>query len=176
MHGVSVNYNYMAMKKITDAKDKLGNSVEVWFSENLQYTPVIPLFLKTWAELVEKNWALPTFAFKTTNRVVWIQGTDGVVQAGIAYEYYPDQKSGWLVLSFTDPAYRGRGLNQLCHRYYEADCRRLGAVMLSGLISVDNKSALAAAAKTGRIPKFYRVHKDLDPVTGNSGIVWPNQT
>ena len=68
---------------------------------------------------------------------------------------------GWLVLSFTEPEFRGRGLNQICHQYYEEDCKKLGAVMLSSLVAVDNKSRIKSAAKVGMYPKFYRMHKDI---------------
>jgi GNAT superfamily N-acetyltransferase len=149
------------MKKIADAQDKLGNPIEVWQSDTMQYTPVVAPFLKVWAELVDKGFSLPTFAFKISNRVVWVQDTSGNVQGGIAYEYYPDQRMGWLVLSFTEPEFRGRGLNQICHEYYEADCKKLGAYMLSSLVEVNNKSRLASAAKVGMYPKFYRLHKEI---------------
>lgn len=149
------------MKKISDQQDGQGNPIEVWHSDTLQYTPVLPTFLRVWAELIEKGWALATFSFKITNKVVWVQDAAGNVQGGIAYEYYPDQKMGWIVLSFTDPGFRGRGLNQICHEYFEADCKRLGAVMVSSLVAADNQSRVRSAAKVGMLPKFYRMHKDI---------------
>ena len=59
----------MAAKKIADKTDKLGNPIEVWQSDTMQYTPVVSTFLRVWAELVDNGWSLATFAFKITNKV-----------------------------------------------------------------------------------------------------------
>lgn len=149
------------MRKIEDTVDTLGNPIEIWYSDSIQYTPVVATFLRVWAELVDKGWSLATFAFKITNRVVWAQDSTGKVLGGIAYDYWPEQKMGWLVLSFTEPDFRGRGLNKLCHKHYEFDCKRAGAVMLGSLVEVNNESRIKSAAKVGMLPKFYRMHKDI---------------
>jgi hypothetical protein len=114
-----------------------------------------------YAELIDKDWAPASFPFKPTNRVVWIQDPAGVVLAGIAYEYMAEQRNGYLVLSFTNPEYRGRGLNEICHNCYEADCKKLGAVILSSLVAVDNVSRIRSAEKVGMLPKFYRMQKNI---------------
>jgi hypothetical protein len=114
-----------------------------------------------YAELIDQNWAPASFPFKPTNRVVWIQDSTGAVLAGIAYEYQAEQQNGYLVLSFTDPNHRGRGLNEICHRCYEADCKKLGAVMLTSLVSVNNVSRIKSAEKVGMLPKFYKMQKDI---------------
>jgi len=151
----------MPKKKLEDTKDKLGNPIEIWQSDTLQYTPTVPTFLKVYAELIEKNYALESFSFKITNKVVWIQDSAGNVMAGIAYDFYQDTKVGWIVLSFTEPKYRGRGLNQICHNYFESECKKAGMVYLSSLVSVDNQSRIKSAAKVGLVPKWYRMYKPL---------------
>ena len=148
-------------KKIANTEDKLGNTVELWWSNNIANTPTVPLFLKTYAEIVEKGLANPTFTFENDNRVTWVQTPDGVIMGGICYKYIPEQYLGWIILSFTDPAYRGRGINELCHRVYEGDCRKLGAKQLGSIVATDNAARLRSAEKVGMAPKFFRMQKDL---------------
>jgi len=149
------------MKKIKDTVDNQGNVVELWYSESISYTPVLPLFLKTYAELIENNLTLPVFGFKNTNTVTWAQDSQGNVLGGICYEYVPETKIGWLVLSFTAPEFRGRGINQLCHEIYEKDCKNHGATSLGSMVSTNNESRLKSAKKVGMLPTFYRLHKKI---------------
>ena len=151
----------MPKKKIDNIKDKLGNPIEIWQSDGMQYTPVLPTFLRCHAEIIEKNFSLETFKFKLSNKVVWIQDRAGNVMAGISYEFFQDNKVGWIVLSFTEPKYRGRGLNQICHNYFESECKKAGMVYISSQVSIDNQSRIKSAAKVGLVPKWYRMYKPL---------------
>ena len=148
-------------KKIANVEDKLGNTVELWWSDQIANTPTVPLFLTVYAEIVAKGLAQPTFTFENDNRVTWVQDIDGRVMGGICYKYVPDQQLGWLILSFTDPEFRGRGINELCHKVYEGDCKKLGAKQLGSLVALDNEARLKSAAKVGMTPMFYRMHKAL---------------
>ena len=149
------------MKKIKTAVDSTGEELELWHSESLAFTPALAPFLRVYAEIIEKNLTLPTMAFKNSNRVTWAENKDGRVVGGICYELIPETATGWLVLSFTDPEFRGRGINELCHEIYEKDCVALGATNLGSVVSVNNESRIKSAAKVGMIPTFYRMYKNL---------------
>jgi RimJ/RimL family protein N-acetyltransferase len=149
------------MQKLSNAVDKLGAPIEIWISPTIQHTPCVPLILQVYAELVEKKWVPFVIPFRPTQQLVWIQDINGKVLAGIVYEYQSDFLNGYLVLSFTDPDHRGRGLNEICHRCYEADCKKLGAVTLSSFVHVDNTARIKSAEKAGMLPKFYKMHKDI---------------
>jgi hypothetical protein len=149
------------MQKLSTSVDKLGNPIEIWLSTTVQHTPCISLILQVYNELLEKNWVLPVIPFRPSNQVVWIQDTNSKVLAGIIYEYQPEFLNGYLVLSFTDPDYRGRGLNEICHSCYEINCKKLGAVTLSSFVHLDNIDRIRSAEKVGMLPKFYKMHKDI---------------
>lgn len=149
------------MKLIKSITDKSGEVLDLWHSESLAFTPALPLFLKVYAEIIEKELSLPVMAFKNNNRVVWAENKDKVVVGGICYEFIPESKTGWLVLSFTHPLHRGKGINELCHELYEKDCISLGANNLGSMVDVQNESRIRSAEKVGMFPKFYRMYKKL---------------
>ena len=149
------------MKKIKDIIDSDGNALELWSSLHLSHTPCFALFLRTFAELVEKQLITPAINFKNNNRVVWFQNNSGRVLGGIAYEFIQETLTGWLVLSFTDPEFRGQGINKLCHDYYEKDCKELGAVQLGSIVNITNQSRIKSAQKVGMVPEYYRMIKKI---------------
>jgi hypothetical protein len=149
------------MQKLSTTVDKLGTPIEIWQSSSIQHTPCVPLILKVYQELLDKAWVPSVIPFRPSQQVVWLQDTGGKVLAGIVYEYQSDFLNGYLVLSFTDPDYRGRGLNEICHHCYEINCKKQGAVTLSSFVHVDNIARIKSAEKVGMLPKFYKMQKDI---------------
>lgn len=146
------------IKKITD---KTGELVLIMKSDVLVNTPVIPLMLRVHAEIVEKGLAQSMIPFSNTSRIVWAERKDGNVIGGICYEYKPEIKCGWLILSFTSESERGKGINSLIHPIYERECKRLGATHLASLVSIENTSRLRSLNNVGLVPTMYRTHKNI---------------
>lgn len=149
------------MIKLHDTVDKTGEPIELWHAERIAGSPALPLFLKVYAEIVEKGFALPMFMFSNDDCVVWAQRSNGRVVGGISYEYQKDKRCGFLVLSFTDPAERGKGINELCHWVYEKQSKAQGAVCLQSMVHVDNTARIKSAAKVGMVPKYLRMYKQI---------------
>jgi GNAT superfamily N-acetyltransferase len=149
------------MKKIKDITGFNGDTLELWSSVHLSHTPCFALFIRTIAELAEKKLIAPTINFKNNNRVVWVQNSSGKVLGGIAYEFRPETLTGWLVLSFTDPEYRGQGINKICHSYYESDCKALGAVELASIVNIKNEARIKSAQKVGMVPEYFKMSKQI---------------
>ena len=81
--------------------------------------------------------------------------------AGICYEYRHPVRMGWIILSFTDPKYRGRGLNGILHTYMEDDIKKLGGNRVCSYVNLNNQKRLRSAEKVGLKPQFYRMQKNL---------------
>jgi RimJ/RimL family protein N-acetyltransferase len=149
------------MKKLYDTVDKLGETVEIWYETTIVRSPVVPLFLRVYAEIVEKGFAISTFMFSNDDQIVWAQRPNGKVIGGISFEYQADKRCGFLVLSFTDPTERGKGINELCHTAYERQSKEQGAVCLQSMVHVDNLSRIKSAAKVGMTPRYLRMYKKI---------------
>lgn len=141
--------------------DSTGEEVLLFFSETVGSTNVLPLFLRVYAEIVEKGWSNPVISFSNTNRVVWAERPSGVVVGGIAFDYAPTTHLSWIVLSFTAPDERGKGINAICHATFEQVSKKLGARQVCSLVHVNNSSRLRSAEKIGLKPQFYRMQKEL---------------
>ena len=151
----------MASRQIKTSVDTKGTSLKIYWTDSLGGSPVMPLFLRSYADVIEKGWANPYIAWSNKNRAVWIETEDAKVIAGICYEFSPDNHMGWLVLSFVDEAYRGRRLYSLMREIVDEDLRKQGADRVCSLIHVDNESMLKSAERTGMRPQFYRMYKQL---------------
>lgn len=149
------------MIPIKETVDKNNEKVILYSSHSLSFTPVIPLMLRVYAETVEKKFSLPGITFDNSSKVVWAERENKKVIGGICYEYREEIKCGWLLLSFTDPAERGKGINALVHELYESDCKKLGATHLSSCVHLHNKSRLESLKSVGLIPYMYLTYKKL---------------
>lgn len=149
------------MTPVKQTVDRNKEKVILYSSDSLSFTPVIPLMLRVYAEIVEKDFAQPIITFNNSSKVVWAEREDKKVIGGICYEYRPESRCGWLILSFTDPDERGKGINALVHELYESSCRRLGATHLASFVNLNNKSRLESLKSVGLVPQMYKTYKKL---------------
>lgn len=149
------------MNKIGTQTDSKGRSLDVYQADTLSLCPALSLFLKVYAETLDQGFANPNVAWRNKSSIVWAQLGNRVV-GGICYEYEPETRMGWIVLSFTDPEYRGCGINGIVQAFFEAQVKKLGGARIASLIHVDNASRIRAAEKAGLLPQFYRTLKILN--------------
>ena len=147
------------MKLVKTTQNKQGETLKVFWQETLNGCPAVPLFLKVYADLIEKKLTNNTITFSNKNRIVWVE-INQTIAGGICYEFQ-ETKVGWIILSFTDPNFRGQGINELCHYIMEEDIKRLGGKKILSLVHIDNISRQKSAKKVGLIPEYYRMNKDL---------------
>lgn len=146
---------------IEEVVDKTGEKVIIYNSDTLVSCPALPLMLKVYSELMDHNMASQSITFNNSSRIVWAERKDGTVVGGICYEYKSESRCGWLILSFTKPEERGKGINALVHKIYENDCKKLGATHLSSFVNLNNKSRLESLKSVGMIPQMYKTYKKL---------------
>ncbi len=149
------------IKEMYRAPDKNGDELILFYSDSISNTPVVALFLKVYAEIIEKGWCNPTIPFANSNKVVWAERADGSIAGGVCFEITPHNQTGWIILSFTAPEERGKGINAICHTAFEKASKKLGATQISSLVHMDNASRLRSSEKVGFKPQYYRMHKPL---------------
>jgi len=149
-------------KKFKDMTDDHGETVEIWWRLRLEGSPCIPMILDGFSELMKKGWSNNTITIDNQHRLVFaVYPKSGEIAGGIAYKYMENSKSMWISLSFTDPKYRGRGINRLCQIALERDAQLLGATTVESYVHVDNQPRIRSTQKVGLEPKFYRMYKQL---------------
>ena len=154
-------------KKICEEKDNNGNNITIWYGDQLANSKAMPLFLKTYAELLEKEFTtLYHIPWNDSNRfnVVYCTDDHDNVLGGIAYEYRALIQQGWIILNFTNPDYRGKRINGIVHKYFENAIRERGGHQIACQVNISNQSSLKAIERTGMKPQLYSMHKWIDNI------------
>lgn len=154
-------------RKIAEDVDSAGNAINIWFCQQLGGSRCMPLMLRTFAEIMEKGLSREYVTWGEGNRykaVYCTESDDSRVIGGIAFEYFPVRREGWIILSFTDPASRGRRINQVLHKYFENTVQQMGGTKIGSHVSINNSARLRAAERVGFKPAFFRMEKELVPV------------
>lgn len=150
------------MKHIADEVDKLGEPVKIFYSDRLAFTPSYKLVLRTHLELVEKNLCPPMFGhLNDFTNVIWAEDSNKNVLGGIAFTLRNDLNLGYIELSFTDPNFRRRGINSICHIYFEQFVKDHGFNGITSFVHLNNKERLISAEKNNFKPYGYYMYKKL---------------
>jgi hypothetical protein len=145
----------------TTTTDDRKDIIKVWTNTQLAGSRAMPLFLKTYAEIMEKDFGRPFMACDDINKldVVFCTDVDDNVLGGITWTYKELFKEGWMILSFTDPKHRGRRINEVCHIYLEKMVRERGGDKIGSYVNINNATRLRSIERTGMKPQFYRMAK-----------------
>lgn len=151
-------------KNLGEVVDAAGKTLSVWSCDQIGGTRAFSLFLKTYSEMVEKGFSTPYVGWDQSNgnkiNIVYLYDNESnKVAGGIAFEYRVVAKEGWSILSFTDTAYRGQGINQLAYQYFEKILLSMGGNKIGSYVHVTNQSQLRSSEKSGMRPEYYRMSK-----------------
>lgn len=138
-----------------------GKIINVYNSDSIAETPPFKLIFQCYNELLEKNLAIHNVPFKPSSSVVWLENENKEILGGIVYEYYSEKNEGWICISFTDPKFRGKGVNAAAHTELYEILRAKGAVSVGSTVSINNEARLRSAKKVGLEPLYYRMYKKL---------------
>jgi hypothetical protein len=147
------------MKPVKSVKDKNGEFIDLYKKDSLS-GPALSLFLRVYAEIVDKGWANQNITWEPKNYIIWAQKNNHVV-GGICYDYRIENKTSWIVLSFVEPEQRGKRIYEILHEFLEEETLALGGKNIASLVHVDNISRQKSAEKVGMRPQFYRMFKKI---------------
>lgn len=144
--------------------DATGTPLAISFTDMISGSKAMSLFLKTYAEIIDTEFAAPIVVWADTNKSHCVYATDatGTVVGGIVFEYRHYARGGWITLSFTHPAHRGRRINQILHKYLEEFVRLRGGDHIASHVHVSNASRLKSSERVGLKPQYYRMFQSLN--------------
>lgn len=151
-------------KHIGNIIDGTGKNLSIWDSDQIGGTRAFALFLSTYSEIIQKGFSTPYASWDQTNgnkiNIVYLfDDENDTVAGGIAFEYRPVHREGWIILSFTNPLYRGRRINQILHQCFEENIRARGGNKIGSHIHINNESRLRSALRAGMKPEYYKMSK-----------------
>ena len=136
-------------------------NVNVFNSNMIVQSPPFKLVVQCFNELLEKDMAMCAMPFRNTSSVLWLENSEEEILGGMVYEIISDRQEGWIYLSFTNPKFRNKGVNTVCHEVLFKILRANNAISVGSTVSVNNVSRLASAKKVGLEPLYYRMFKKL---------------
>lgn len=150
-------------RRIDSIVDFQGDPLDIWLAESLNGSICVSLFLKTYAELVDRKLSSTVMSWADFHKyqAVYCTNTNGQVLGGIAFEYRPIMKEGWIILSFTDTESRGRRVNQILHGYFEKIVMSRGGDQIGSHVHINNEARLRSCERVGLKPQFYKMKKYL---------------
>jgi GNAT superfamily N-acetyltransferase len=136
-----------------------GKIAKIYHTTGVRECPAVPLMLRVYADLIDSGFNLrSSLSFTNSSSMIWIEHYEKVI-GGICFETWGDSKTHWISLSFTDPEWRGQGVNRHCHNKLEELTRDNGFLYIASLVNVNNKARIATCEKLGLVPEFYRMSK-----------------
>ena len=135
--------------------NKYNDSLTIYRTEKISYagsSKILPFLLRGWIEVLENKYSRAFIQFTDNSRVVWVESIDKKILGAICYDYQEEHRCGWIHLSYTDIDERGKGINKICYKIVENDCKKLGATHLSSMVNMKNKMRLDSSASVGMIP------------------------
>jgi len=140
-------------------QDAAGETLEIYFSKELRGTPAMVSLLKSNVEMLERGLAgIPRLLVHDNHSVIWAQTLDGIVISSVAFFLNEDRVThefdgtATLSLSYTEPAYRGRGIRPLLQPHFDRACVNENVKTIISIIHINNQSSNAVALKQGYKP------------------------
>jgi RimJ/RimL family protein N-acetyltransferase len=149
-------------KEIGSIVDNTNTSYRMFYANEVANTPALAVVFEGWAELLKNNLTFPRVHFGNKDSVVWIENDAGEIVALILYAIRKDDDDCWILLTYTIPSHRGRGINpKLLDIVKEIAKTKFEIKTISSNIFATNTSALKAIEKTGRKIIAYRTRLDI---------------
>ena len=151
----------MTVTLIAKEKDKTGTEVLIHLANPIGGTPVIPFFLKNYAQLIEDGHAHPIIMGTNKSKAIYAT-IDNKVVGHIVFDIQEDvAKTAWIIFSCIDDNFRQRGLYKLIHKHFTVVAKTLGSTKIASHVHVTNKTRQASCESVGMKPVFYRMEHDL---------------
>jgi hypothetical protein len=143
--------------------DKLGNTVEVYQSKKLGWSPAYVFFLKQYVELIENGHGFPHTTWDDDRCSIVYAKIQGQIVGIIAYDpAHPEYKESlWITLSAVDTVCRQQGIYKILHNYLEKIALELEKLMIASQVHINNIPRLASAKSVGMKPVYYIIGKKI---------------
>ena len=146
---------------IANEVDKQNCAVKIKLANKIGHSPVMPFFLKNYAQLMELGQATQLMVGSNNSKSIYVEYEDKVI-AAIVFDILKDASSTtWILFSCVDENFRRRGLYKLMHKYHAQEVKKLGSTKTAAHVHIENKTMLASCITVGMNPVYVRTEKLL---------------
>lgn len=149
------------LRTLAQLTDKLGTPVVIRSTNSIGYTPALPFYLTSYAELIASGKGHPVFTINNNTPAIWAE-IDGAVVGCIVYTLIEDTiQTAWIWLSAVDAAYRQRGIYNLMHSQFEKVVKAAGSKKIASHVHINNLPRQQSCTSVGMQRVWYKMEKDL---------------
>jgi hypothetical protein len=143
-------------------KDSTGAEVIVKHIDAMGNSPVIPFFMRNFADLITNGHAENFITFNNKSKAIYIE-INNQIAGHIVYDFRLDDvlKTAWIIFSCVEESYRHRGLYKIMHRHFEETIKKAGSQRIASAVHVSNSVRLASCESVGMKAHSYRMEKIL---------------
>jgi len=141
-----------------------GEDFEIWYDSDFMNSETTLLFLKTMVEITEKGWCPSSLSWCLDIdkcKVFYCKNSNNEVVSGIVCFYSAKNRTGWILMTFTDPKHRQKGFNTILFNYVESYFKSKGAKRISASVNKNNSPRLIASLKNNRSIEYVILNKEL---------------
>jgi ribosomal protein S18 acetylase RimI-like enzyme len=136
--------------QVLTAVDKLGSQVVIKKSPTLGMSPVVSLFMRGYAELIDNGFAYNNLAGHNKNNVIYVE-IDNEVAGFIVYEIQDDiAKTCWIIFGSVLEKFRRRGLYKIMHNHLEKIAKSQGSTQIFSFVHKDNTAMMKLNESLGK--------------------------
>lgn len=147
---------------ISTEKDNLGSDVAIKRALTLGTTPIVPIFMREFANLIDQGFTTNNMVATNKSKVIYVE-IDNVIAGFIVYDIQHDDvsKTCWILFGTVLESFRRRGLYKIMHRHLEMAAKEQGSKQIFSLVHVNNTAMLELNKKLDKNPVFHRMEKYL---------------
>ena len=153
---------YKLINILGTVTDKTGKEVVVKYSGFVGGgpLPLLSFYYRSMAATIDNGHAWTNIEIHDKCKAVYAE-IDGKIVGACVVDWDPSYLSLYVVLTAIDKEYRGRGLYKIIFDFLEQKAKELGAVEITSLVSLTNKTSLEARKSVGMMPVAYKMRKPL---------------
>lgn len=143
-------------------KDNLGSDVAVKKALTLGTTPIVPIFMREFANLIDQGFTTNNIVATNKSKVIYVE-INNAIAGFIVYDIQHDDvsKTCWILFGTVLEPFRRRGLYKIMHSHLEIAAREQGSKQIFSLVHVNNTAMLELNKKLDKNPVFHRMEKYL---------------
>jgi ribosomal protein S18 acetylase RimI-like enzyme len=151
----------MNIQNLSDFVSKAGVVYQVKRCATIAHTPVLPFFLKSFAEVIEEGFADSLIVGTNSHSAVYIEFENRVV-ACVVYAIPKDSQILWKLLTAVDAQHQRQGIATHLNQLVEKIAVYVGCSKIQSTVHKNNTSMIQLNLDSGMTSDYIKFNKDLN--------------
>ncbi len=144
--------------------DKYNNPVTISYVDSIGYSPIVPMYMKNFAKLVEQGYAsahILTGVNDQCKAIIAEEDEDLVGCMLFILKHEIPIITAWIYFTHVEERVRGRNIYKLMYNHLLKKVPEFGVTAVSSLVHIDHTSMIKACDSTDRKAKYLYMETQL---------------